>query len=236
MSALSLKGLIESLVTAVTRLSWTPRGTEWGNYYEDTNYSSDSFQHKKELLIEYMNLASPGQIWDLGANTGVFSRIASVREIPIISFDGDPTAVEKNYLQCVTEGEANILPLVTDLTNPSPGIGWRNMERMSFCERGPVDMVFALALIHHLRIGNNLPLSKIAEFFRELCEWLAIEFVPKSDSQVQRLLCTREDIFPDYRQETFEEEFSRLFEICESTGIRDSERTLYLMKSRRFPD
>lgn len=103
---------------------------------------------------------------------------------------------------------------------------------MSFIERGPVDAVIALALIHHLAITNNLPLNKIAEFFSMICNWCIIEFVPKNDSQVQRLLSSREDIFFDYTQQYFESQFREYFEVQTSIKIRDSERTIYLMKKR----
>ena len=87
-----------------------------------------------------------------------------------------------NYLECVKNDETNILHLLLDLTNPSPGIGWENQERMSLLERNPTDTVFALALIHHLAISNNLPLKKIADFLNKICSSLIIEFIPKSNS------------------------------------------------------
>jgi hypothetical protein len=118
-----------------------------------------------------------------------------------------------------------------DLTNPSPGIGWKNEERMSLFERSPTDTVLALALIHHLAIGHNIPLPLIASFFKRICQTLIIEFVPKVDSQVQRMLSFREDIFSEYSQEKFESCFEEYFEICQSFPIPETERTLYLMKS-----
>jgi hypothetical protein len=160
----------------------------------------------------------------------MFSRIASDKGIWTISFDLDPVAVEKNYIDCVKKGETNILPLLLDLTNPSPSIGWENQERMSLIERGPVDTTLLLALIHHLAISNNLPLNRCAEFLNNICKHsLIIEFVPKSDSQVQRLLSTRKDIFHEYTQSVFEVEFSKYFTIKDSVRIKNSERTLYLM-------
>ena len=230
MSRLSFTGLIDSLKTLVNKLNWQPQATEWANYYEDTNYSEDAFQHKKQLITEFLDKINPKTVWDLGANVGIFSRIASTRGIQTISFDIDPVAVEKNYLECVENRELNILPLLLDLTNPSPGIGWENQERMSILERGSADTVFALALIHHLSISNNLPLYKIANFFSKICNSLIIEFVPKSDSQVQRLLTTRKDIFPNYTQKTFESEFGKYFTIQNSMKVKDSERILYLMR------
>jgi hypothetical protein len=96
-----------------------------------------------------------------------------------------------------TKKETHLLPLLMDFTNPSPGLGWHNHERDSLLERAPADALLALALIHHLAIANNVPLPQLAEFFRSLGHWLIIEFVPKDDSQVQILLASRQDIFPD---------------------------------------
>ena len=232
MSRMSLVGLISNLETAVRKLRWWPSGTEWADYYEDTNYSPVALEHKSQTVSNFLDTINPRTVWDLGANVGVFSRISSDKGIDVLSFDVDPSAVEKNYLECVARGETNMLPLLLDLTNPSPGIGWKNEERMSLLERSSADVVLALALVHHLAISNNVPLGKLAEFFSTMCGWLVIEFVPKSDSQVQRLLSTREDVFPDYVQPVFEREFGRYFSIEDSVRIGGSERTMYLMKRR----
>lgn len=232
MGRLSLLGLIDSLESAVKKLNWQPNGTEWANYYEDTNYSPKARKHKKKIVAGFLDQIKPKSVWDLGANVGVFSRLASDRGIETVSFDIDPAAVEKNYLEGMERKEENILPLVLDLTNPSPGIGWNNEERMSLAERGPTDAVLALALVHHLAISNNVPFIKIASYLSTICKWLIIEFVPKRDSQVQRLLATREDIFFNYTQQAFEQEFGNFFTIGDRVKIRDSIRTLYLMEKR----
>jgi hypothetical protein len=143
----------------------------------------------------------------------------------------DPTAVEQNYRISKEAKEQNILPLLLDLTNPSPSIGWANQERDAFGGRGPADMVLALALIHHLAISNNVPLPQVADFLSTWGKWLVIEFVPKSDSQVQKLLVSREDIFPTYTREGFEAAFRQRFNIREAIPVRESERVLYLMES-----
>ena len=232
LSRLGLLGIIDSLESGVKRLSWNAGGTVWSDYYQDTNYSAAAFRHKEQIVAEFLDTIRPRNVWDLGANTGLFSRIASSKGIPTISFDVDPAAVEKNYLECRRKGETNILPLLLDLVNPSPSIGWQNQERMSLLQRGSADAALALALIHHLAISNNVPLVKIAELFASICNTLIVEFVPKSDSQVQRLLTTREDIFADYVQQAFEYEFGRYFTIERSQLINESERILYLMRRR----
>jgi ribosomal protein L11 methylase PrmA len=233
MSKFGFMGIIDSLETAVGKMKWKPKGTQWGGYYENTNYSDVAMSEKKRITGEFLERARPTVTWDMGANTGVFSRIAAGMGSQTISFDVDPAAVEKNYLESVDKKEKNILPLVLDLTNPSGPIGWENQERRSLLERGPADTVLALALIHHLAIANNLSFGKIADFFRKICQWLIIEFVPKSDSQVQRMLTTREDIFSDYGEGAFEDAFGRFFTIERSVKIKDLPRTLYLMRKDR---
>jgi len=225
-------GLIENLESAVKKLNWIPRGTEWGNYYDLTNYSDAAFEHKKQLVKEWTARVKPALAWDLGANNGVFSRVASEAGPYVVSFDMDPAAVEQNYQVSKKAKEQNILPLLLDLTNPSPSIGWANRERDSFGSRGPADLVLALAVIHHLAISNNVPLPQLADFFAEMGKWLVIEFVPKPDSQVKKLLASRDDIFPNYTREGFEATFKERFDIHEAVDIRESERVLYLMKHR----
>lgn len=224
-------GLIDSLENTVKALSIPSQRTEWGDYYSDTNYSDPALLHKKELVAAFIARSGVnGQVWDLGANTGFFSRLASIRGLNTIAFDIDPVAVDKNYRQCRQNDEKCLLPLLLDLTNPAPAIGWENRERMSLAERGPADLIMALALVHHLAISNNLPLAMVAAFLARNCRKLIIEFVPKSDSQVQRLLASRADIFPDYTQAGFEQAFSREFRILAVEKVRESERLLYLME------
>ena len=225
----SMLGLIDSLESCVAGLKWSPKGTEWVDYYSDDSYVVEAIDDKRRLVEEYLRTTGPKTVWDMGANTGLYSRIASSLGTDTMSFDIDPACVEINYLQVKKTGEHGILPLLLDLTNPSPSIGWDNDERQSLIERGPADAVMALALVHHLAISNNVPLGRIADYFAKMCKALIIEFVPKSDHKVQILLATREDVFPDFTQEGFEREFGKRFKIQRSDRIKQSERTLYLM-------
>jgi hypothetical protein len=233
MSQNAFLGLLESLEGAVKKLNWKPAGTEWGNYYDITNYSDAAFEHKKERVGEWVGSVQPALVWDLGANNGVFSRLASVASAGgafTVAFDVDPAAVEQNYRSIKTDKAPNLLPLLLDLTNPSPALGWASRERDSFLQRGPADVVLALAVIHHLAISNNVPLPQLADFFAEAGKRLVIEFVPKSDSQVKKLLSSRADIFPNYTLEGFEAAFASRFKILEKVNLRESERTLYFME------
>ncbi len=232
MSKMALTGLIGSLESTIKNLNWKPEGTEWADYYSGTNYTDSAFDSKKILITELISKINPGAVWDLGANTGIFSRITSSKDIPTVSFDIDPAAVEINYLESRKKNEKFILPLVLDLTNPSPAIGWANVERPSFMQRACADLVLALALVHHMAISNNVPLVALAEFLNHLSRYLIIEFVPKEDSQVQRLLVSRVDIFPDYHQQGFEQAFTTYYKIIKSVPIPETKRILYLMERR----
>ena len=229
---IGLLGLIDNLNSTIRKLKWKPNDTEWGDYYEITNYDDTSFDRKKDLVSSYIEKCSPSMLWDLGANDGTFSRLASQKGIPTIAFDIDPIAVEKNYLRIKEQKEKNLLPLRMDLTNPSPGLGWAHNERDSLRDRGQVDCCMALALIHHLCISNNVPLNLVAKYFASLGKHLIIEFVPKGDSQVDILLATREDVFPSYHIQGFEEAFSQYFDVIEKSPIEGTKRTLYLLKSK----
>ncbi len=228
----ALLNLLNGLIKTISQLTWQPKGTEWGDYYTATNYSDDSLRLKGEMVAKFIEKCAPSTVWDLGANNGLFSREASRRGIFTVASDIDPAAVEKNYLAIRATQEKHLLPLVMDLTNPSPSIGWANQERDSFTVRGPVDLVLALALIHHLAISNNLPLTHIADFFASISNWVVVEFVPKSDSQVKRLLATRKDIFDQYTEEGFETAFEKKFKVVEKEKLAGSERTLYLLKRK----
>jgi len=179
-----------------------------------------------------VRVVAPKIAWDLGANTGLFSRIAVAHGAYTVACDVDPSAVEKNYRACRKEKNERMLPLIVDLTNPSPALGWAHNERSSLLERGPVDLVMGLALIHHLAISNNVPLGLIAEFFSKCATYAIIEFVPKGDSQVVRLLASRKDVFPDYTQEGFEKACQPFFTIERSVPVPDTQRVLYLLKRK----
>lgn len=232
LSKAAFLNMLDALEKTIQPLKWEPKGTEWGNYYNITNYSDDALRTKGEIVGRFVEIATPKIAWDLGANNGLFSRELVRRGVETISSDIDPAAVEQNYQALKANAEQHLLPLVIDLTNPSPALGWAHSERESLLERGPVDLVMGLALIHHLAISNNVPLPSVARFFASAGRWAIVEFVPKSDSQVKRLLATRKDIFDTYNEEGFEAAFGEHFTLVEKAPIPGSDRSLYLFKRK----
>ena len=228
----AMETLIESLLSTVRALKVKEINTEWADYYQANNYTEASFEAKRAVVKDFISKVAPQTVWDLGGNTGEFSRAASELGIPTVSMDIDPGAVQQNYQLVKKNKEKNMLPLVMDLTNPSPALGWRNQERQSLRERGEASLIMALALIHHLAIANNVPLRDVADFFADLGPYLVIEFVPKEDSQVARLLASRLDIFPNYTLEGFKQAFQARYTILEEHPVEGSKRTLLLMRRK----
>ncbi|MFP8873804.1 MAG: SAM-dependent methyltransferase, partial [Myxococcota bacterium] len=228
----ALINLIRSLEGGVRKLTWEPGGTEWADYDACGSYEDAALVEKKEKVAAFLELLAPEEVWDLGANTGMFSRIACERGARVVAFDVDPGAVERNYRQVKADGEPSLLPLCLDLVNPSPALGWANRERSSLAERGLPDAILALALVHHLVISNNVPLDRVSGFFAGLTDGLIIEFVPKSDERVRTLLATRPDIFPGYTREGFERAFAERWSIEEAAELEASDRVLYCLRRR----
>jgi hypothetical protein len=232
LSKRGVSNLVEDLRGVVRKLDWAPKGTEWADYYLGDSYEDDSLEHKQTLVRDQLKELAPSCVWDLGANTGVYSRIAAECCDRVVSFDIDPACVERNYREAKKTKETRVLPQLLDLVNPSPALGWAHDERSSLAQRAQADVILALALIHHIAISNNVPLPNVAAYLAELASNLIIEFVPKSDPKVKTLLATREDVFPAYTREGFEAAFQEYFEIVTATDIRGSDRTLYQMRRR----
>lgn len=227
------QNILTGLTDCIKHLTIKTETTEWGDYYSHTNYTQQSFQAKKNTVKQYIAQISPKTVWDFGGNTNVFSAMAISAGADVVSFDIDYQAVNKSYISVKESKQTHLLPLVMDLTNPSAGIGWANEERTSlFCRAQKIDCLMALALIHHLAISNNLPFENIAKYFSSLSEYLIIEFVDKQDSQVQKLLFSREDIFKQYTQDNFEGVFSSYFNILDKHSLPSSYRTVYLMQRK----
>jgi len=236
MGRTAMLALIDSLERTVAGLSWTPPPTLWSTYAKHLNYTDAAQEHKRRLVSQMLDRvrtsAYADTVWDLGANTGAYSRLAADGGARVVSFDGDHAVIEYQFTTLREAGDDRVLPLVQNLANPSPAIGWNHAERRSLADRGPADVAMALALVHHLAIGGNVPLPAVATFFHGICRHLIIEFVPKGDSQVERMLAQREDVFADYTQPAFEEAFAPSFSVVESIPIEGTVRTLYLMERR----
>lgn len=165
--------------------------------------------------------------WDIGCNVGVFSRIVADRAKSVVAMDADYLAIDKLYLALKAERVVNILPLIVNVTDPSPNLGWRNMERKRINERGQLDLILALALIHHVVIGGNIPMVEFVQCLRDLGGELVIEFVTRRDPMVVTLLRNKDDHSADYDEQVFERELAARFTIAKRQPLGSGTRIMY---------
>jgi hypothetical protein len=226
-----LLNLVASLEGLISKLKLPKQKSTWSDYYDEASQRTDYLQNKQQIIQLWLEKIKPvSSAADLGANNGEFSKLAATNNIQTIAADFDAFCINNLYNQIKVSGEKNILPLILDLSKPSPGIGLNNEERDSFIKRTNVDLVLALALIHHLSIGKNIPFDKIADLFHRLGRYLIIEFVPKQDDKIQLMLTNKKDIYTAYTEENFLSAFKNYFTIEKKEVISGSERILYLMK------
>ncbi len=224
--------LIESLRSTVAGLRWDPEGTEWADYADNTSYDDEATHAKEAIVAAMLSAARSGIIWDLGANTGRYSAIASGLGRRVLAFDIDPAAAERHYRTLRRDGRTDTTPLVMDLADPSPALGWAGRERRSLAERGGDSVLLALALVHHLAIGRNVPLPMLLGWLAELGSELIIEWVPREDVMAQRLLAAREDIFDRYTEDGFQAALGEHWVVVERVPIDGTLRVLYHLRPR----
>ena len=239
-ATLSKKGqlnIIETLYNYIKKLELKEH-SEWGNYYDKTNYTSDAFIKKSEIINNWMDSIRPERIIDIGGNDGTFVRKLNSNVKTALVCDIDNNAVDFNHKTMKLNKEQFMLPFVIDVLNPSAAIGLNNKERDSFLNRikslAP-DVTLALAVIHHMSLSGNVPFRESAKFFSSFSKHLIIEFPKREDSWVQRLLNNKADFknhFDFYNSNNFENTFSDYFEIVEKETILNSERVLYLLKKK----
>ena len=230
LSRARLEGLIQNLHSTVARLDWDPRGTEWADYAENTSYGETAAADKDRVVDAWLREVPGARVWDLGANTGRFSKIAADAGKRVVALDIDPAAAERHFRAIREVGRTDILPLVVDIADPSPAIGWAGRERRSLLDRANADAILALALVHHLAISRNVPLPMVIDLFADLAAWAIVEFVPKEDPMVRRLLATRRDVFPRYDLASFRDAAATRYEIVQEAPLADSARVLFLLR------
>ncbi len=217
--------------------------TYWSEYAHINSYSPQMQQEKARFVSDFARrlcLSRPGAleqppmlICDIGGNTGEYAKVAIDAGIDLaIVFDSDLDSLEKAYARCKA-GE-RVLPLLMDIADPSPSTGWAQRERKGLHERrGSVSALLALAVIHHLCIGRNLPLEAVVRWLVEFAPAGVIEFVPKSDQMVVRMLSAREDVFGDYEEASFLRYLGACADITDTLRLESNGRLLvtYVRKS-----
>jgi hypothetical protein len=219
---------LKSLEKLVSGLTAPAGATEWSDYGTTCSYSDNDTQAKEHFVRRAVHRRPRMLVWDLGCNDGRYSRIAAEGSTYTIALDADAGVVERLYLALKDVGSSTILPLLGDVADPSPGLGWRGRERLPLDERGGPDLVLALALVHHLVIGRTIPLRALVDWFAGLGGELVVEFPDPEDEMVRRLLSRkREGTHADYTRAAFEDALRSRFEILAAAELPSGTRALY---------
>lgn len=239
-SKLSKKGqikIIETLYDFISKLG-VENKSEWSDYYHKMNYSDVAFESKSTIIKKWVENLEVNRLIDVGGNNGHFVRALGESVEYALVCDIDSNAVDSNYNRVVEKKESYILPFVLDVLSPSPAIGFRNKERLSFNERiqkFQPDVTLALALIHHVSLSGNVPFDLSAKFFASFSKYLIVEFPKREDSWVKKILQNKGDFenhFGFYNVDDFEKYYAEYFELKEKITIEGSQRVLYLCKKR----
>ena len=221
---------VEQLSRLIGRLDWNPGGSEWSGYSEDNTYDEGQLAAKEAFVAEAAETASPSLVWDMGCNDGRFSLIAARHADYVVAMDADQLTVDRLYRRLREEGSDKVLPLTLDLVDSSPNMGWRGAERRALDQRGRPDLVLALALVHHMTIGANVPVDDFADWLAGLGDRVVVEFPHRDDPMVERLLARkRSGAHPDYELDRFAAALERPMEI----ERREELGTRTLFRARR---
>ncbi len=227
---IALFALLDSLKRLIERLSYRPLHSDWSQYTESHSYGAADFERKKDFVLRHVAARRPALTWDLGANTGVFSRIAAEHSGTVVAVEGDQDASEILYREARAAGPNNIIPLVMDLANLSPGQGWAGRERAAFDERRRPDMVLCLALVHHMRVTANIPLALFVEWMHNLNATIILEFVGRDDEMFLKLLENKQEDYADYTAGNWEAELRQRFDVLDRVELKGGLRELFLLE------
>ena len=211
----------------VKQLTWDPGPSEWSEYVDHTQYDQTAQQRKEQFVRQIVLSKRWRRVWDLGCNTGAYSKIAAENADCVVAMDADAACTERLYQTLKQEKHHTILPLVMALTDPSPNMGWRLLERKGLAERGKPDLVLCLALIHHIVISANVPLQEWIQMLADLGCAVIIEFVTREDPMVKTLLRNKEDLYTDYDLRYFEQSLAGAFAVRKREVLIPDMRILF---------
>ncbi|MDQ2700879.1 MAG: methyltransferase [Actinomycetota bacterium] len=227
----AVKAHMASMKRLVSKLRWKSGETSWSGYRAHNTYSDDDDKGKQAFVAEVVAAEKPALTWDMGCNDGAYSRLAAENSDRVVAFDFDHATVEALYRSLKEEGNTRILPLVVNLADPSPGLGWRGLERRTLADRGAPDLMLALALIHHVSISANIPISEFLEWVKDLGSTLLIEFPKRTDPMVRALLANKQEgANLDYDLDNFELELGRRFNVEKREELPSGDRVLFLAR------
>jgi len=225
---------LDRLRATVAGLAWRPR-SPWVDYGRTCSYTPADRRAKGAFVAAALAERPPGTVWDLGTNDGTYARMAADAGARVVAVDGDAAAVDALYRRLRSLGgePPGILPLVVDLTNPSPAQGWRSEERAGLLARCRPTEVLALAVVHHLCLVGGIPLAEVVAWLASLGAPVVLELVHPEDPMADELLArTPPGTHDDYTVANGERLLGRHFRVGATEVLPSGTRTLYRLRPR----
>lgn len=230
---IAFRQILRGLRSYIHKLHPADHGkTQWENYATDNSYAPDEASAKRQFVARFSAAIKPKAICDIGCNTGDYIVVALQAGAEHgIGLDSDQGSLDRLFSRARRD-KLRLLPLYCDFANPAPSQGWAEVERPGILRRANCDAVLALGVVHHLAIGRNLPVAEVVDSIVGMAPNGVIEFIQKSDPMTQALLRLRTDIFPDYREDMFEQHLASKADIVQSETVSAAGRKLYWYRKR----
>ena len=227
LSKKSYKGMLLQLKKFILGLSKDKTLSKWSNYSENNSYNPEEEEKKIRIIENFIKKNKFNYLADLGCNDGLYSfKSLKCGAKKVLGFDSDLNVLNKAYLSSKINN-LNFHPVYIDFTNPSPSQGWNEKERKGFNQRMKFNGMIALALYHHITIGNNIPMKEAIDWLISFAPKGVIEFVPKEDDMIKEMTKLKGDIFENYNEERFKLYLEQKVKIININKVSSSGRTLY---------
>jgi hypothetical protein len=224
---------IDRLITLVDGLEWNRSESTWADYSTRAHYQSKELILKGDFVRTVAGRQRRGQVWDIGANDGMFSRIAAAQADLVLAMDADDLVVDRLYRELRDDGSEGIVPMVVNFADPTPGIGWNGTERPPLNARSKPDLVLALAVIHHLALTHNVPTAAILDTFVALDSEIILEIPTENDPMVKTLKGhKRAGTHDDYTLAVIEGQIDERFDVRERAELPGGTRVLFHLAPR----
>jgi SAM-dependent methyltransferase len=211
------------------------KNSDWTAYTEINRETLPDYMRTKETFVrQSIGELKPKKVLDVGCNTGFFTYMAADAGADVVAIDHDEAVIDRVY-RYSKERQLRVLPLVLNLSRPTPSLGWRYSENPSFLDRaiGRFDLVMMLAVVHHMQVQERIPLREIFRLAADLTkDALIVEYVPPNDPMFRSLARGRDHLHADLTEESFVKAASEFFTIAGSSRLDQSERIAFLLRKK----
>jgi 2-polyprenyl-3-methyl-5-hydroxy-6-metoxy-1,4-benzoquinol methylase len=231
-AAVLLKHTLKNARAMLASVAPRAHASRWSRYAATaTHYDIESHSAKQSFVSRILTSIRPAKVLDVGANTGVYSRIAAEAGADVVAWDTDVQAADLNW-KTAMQNRLPILSVVADFARPTPSVGWNNAECANLLSRarGRFDCVLMLGVLHHLLVADQVPLAAILRQLAGISRrWAILEWIPREDTQFSSLCRGREQLYAHLTEPYFVQTLSEKFTIRSHESLPNG-RTLWFVE------